>query len=214
MPKRRSLIAATGVIFVGGCVSNSSESTNSSSQPTQTDATETSVDETTQSCQSGYYVSLTSFSPETDLSAKLDSGQKRLFDRLLAEETVSFTRYGSPPIVSGSIVRSDTEYYQISLDNSGQTKVEARNANISWEDGRSPPESSDVVPFESLPSSDQRALRLMIDGPRYSPNDRPSNSLSIKNFAAPYPNGTNGRDNTRVRFHHKMCVRVFCRTSR
>ncbi|WP_380677194.1 hypothetical protein [Salinigranum sp. GCM10025319] len=70
----------------------------------------------------------------------------------------------------------------------------ARLLSVQWEAGQTAPADAETTPYATLPESDQRALRLAIFGPVYERGlDRhPRQGLSVREFPAPYPDGTAG----------------------
>lgn len=196
MRTRRSLLAAAVPLLIGGCIAEQSpgerpavSSPTERNDPASPATDQPARDTTTSDCTRGYTVSISPFAPTEQLSLPLRSSQMRLFERLASGGSLEFKTYGGAPIRAERYVEYEGAYYRVDYERTDSEEVPAHRADLSWEKGQDAPADAARVAYSGLPSSDQRALELLIRGPEYSREGLPSEGLSIGDGAAPYPQG-------------------------
>jgi hypothetical protein len=138
----------------------------------------------------GYTVSVSPFEPTEQLTTSLRPAQRRLFERIVAEDGVVLQTYGQRPIRTERYTRHDGTFYRIDYEQTATEDVPARRADLSWEKGQEAPEGEPVTAYSALPEVDQVALEFLIHGPTYSREGLPTQGLSATDVPVPYPAGT------------------------
>jgi hypothetical protein len=191
MATRRSLLAVAVPLLVGGCVTETPATDQSSTSPKATDDSPSTTDQTaTPDCLRGYTVSVSPFKPTEQLTTSLRPAQRRLFERIVAEDGVVLQTYGQRPIRTERYTRHDGAVYRIDYEQTGAEEVPARRAALSWEKGQEAPEGEPVVAYSALPEVDQVALEFLIHGPKYSRKELPTQGMTATDVPVPYPQGT------------------------
>lgn len=191
MATRRSLLAVAVPLLVGGCVTETPATDRSSTPPKTTDGSPSPTDQTaTPDCMRGYTVSVSPFMPTEQLTTSLRPAQRRLFERIVAEDGVVLQTYGQRPIRTERYTRHDGAFYRIDYERTGAEEVPARRAALSWEKGQEAPEGEPVVAYSELPEVDQVALEFLIHGPKYSREGLPTQGMTANDVPVPYPQGT------------------------
>lgn len=134
MQTRRALLSATATLLATGCLATSPGSTDSpESTPTRTSErhTDQPAGTGTPECMRGYTVRLLPFAPPEQLPRELQTPQRELFDRIVAEDGVTLRTFGQAPVRDGTHVVHDGTYYRVELDEGAREEVPARRADLS-----------------------------------------------------------------------------------
>lgn len=179
MPSRRAVLGAGASVLTAGCLGPVRSGTGSDDN-----------------CVSGFSVHADSFQPAEELPIQLSAGQQDFVDQLVQNGSTELTTYaGDPPLRDGVYISVDETYYRTAIEGTDTTEVPAHRLDIFWEKGQEAPATASVVPYSELPERDQEGLRLAINGPEASGEERrghPRESLSVRDAPIPYPNGTDG----------------------
>lgn len=192
MKSRRQVLVSVGALLGSGCLSESpsSPSTETATNPSNTDRSTESETASTPECYETHVVETEAFDPPEQLPVGVREPVDALLDRAIENESVEIETYGEVPIDSGVYVEVDGEFFRTHATLLDSTDVPARNVDAEWESGQEPPAETDILLYEELPESDQRVLDLVIYGPRYERTEHPSSGLRTSAYPAPYPDGT------------------------
>lgn len=191
MRTRRTLLAqATTLLGAGalaGCLGGPSGPGTDDEPPDGT------PDDHTDDCTSGFSVTADAFAPTEDLLLALEGPEQALVEDALAEGPVTVERYSAQdPLPDGAYVERDGAYHELSVAEGETTEIPAVLLDVAWEDGQTAPADATAVQFADLPAVDREALGYALDGDSFGGESEghPSESLSIQQFPAPYPDGT------------------------
>ena len=189
-PSRRRVLGLSATLLVAGCVgsppsSGASDDDRTDSPPPTTEGR--GRETTTDSCQSGFHVSTDPFDPVSDLPADLDERERSLVAAAVAGEDATHTTYAQPPLSGATFVAYDGAFYRTASSVASAERVPAFSMRVEWERGQEPPADAAAVPFDDLPAADRDALRGALSGSERK--GLPKESLSVREFPAPYPDG-------------------------
>ena len=186
---RRRVLGLGATLLAAGCVGSPPSETpaddRTDSPPPTTEARDRET--ATGNCESGFHVSTSAFDPVADLPADLDDRERTLVADAVAGGGATDETYGRPPLSEATFVSHDGAFYRIASSVASVERVPAFPMRIEWERGQEPPAGVVAVPTADLPAVDREVLRGALAG-----NERkgfPSQSLSVREYPAPYPDG-------------------------
>ena len=155
---------------------------------------------TTRGCLEGVTLELRPFDPAAHATVPLDDERRAVVAEAVEDGVAKVVAYGEESLRDGVFVEYDGAFYGI--DHAVEsTAVSAYRMGVEWERGQEAPADTTVVAFADLPESDRTALRIVINGGergRVGESESaggprlPTESLSIGDFPAPYPDGGDG----------------------
>lgn len=159
-------------------------------------------------CTSGFHVSGERFDPSDDLIVELDADGQAIVMEAVETGSAERTTYSQEPLRGGIFVQQNGAFYETDVSTTETESVTAHRLRLEWEKGQTAPEDATVVKFSDLPDDDKKALELAVYGSDER-KERPTESMSIEDFPAPYPDGSEssklvGNDVTWVRWKDRV----------
>ena len=188
---RRRLLGASALLLSGGCLQASPGTTPSNSSSPGRPTTKSS-----DSCQGGFEIEARPFTA-SELTVQLSEEQRELVAEAVQNGPTEVVSYGQPLLAADVFVEYDGAFYETAYS-TATTEVPAYKLNVSWERGQQTPDNATSITFADLPEADQSALKLAIYGGEEGQvkgggdderDQLPQQSLEMREFPAPYPNG-------------------------
>ncbi|WP_276271548.1 hypothetical protein [Haloarcula litorea] len=201
---RRAILTGVAALFAG-CGQVSDGTDGPADPPTEQQPRETATDGSSETdtgtdslddhtegpdCQEGTIVNANRFDPVEQLPLAPAGEDRTLVEAAVRDGGAEATSYHhEPPVPSGAYVAVDGRYYRLRADRTDSSEVPALVMGVEWRKGRTAPDGTDVVDFESLPEADRAALRYVVFGGGPERQELPSRGLSASQRPVPYPDG-------------------------
>lgn len=188
---RRRVLALGSTLLSVGCLGTGPASPDSDSRRSASGQSATSTSERESSdasnCEAGIDIWTDAFDPAADLPRTLDETERSLVAGAAAGDGAEYGTYAQAPIARDAFVAHDGAFYRTDYAVASVEQVPAFLMDVGWERGRKAPADAAVVAFDALPAADRKALRAAVLDPER--RGLPSESLSVREFPAPYPDG-------------------------
>jgi len=197
---RRRVLALSGTVLTTGCLETGrtdspTTDTTVTEDPPQTTSSEPHASErersstATSDCTSGVTITTDPYAPVDQIPVDLDQLERSIVATAASDGSADHETYGQAPLRGDVIVRYEGAFYRTEYSETGVAEVPAYTLDLYWEDGQTAPEAATVVPFEDLSPMDRTVLETAAlgDGEGREGDGLPQQTLSIRQYPAPYP---------------------------